>query len=43
VILELEPLNPGLRQALAPVPRLELAQRHPTEDDLVTQEREERA
>src|SRR5258706_7173382 len=39
--VELEPLNARLRQALPPVPRLQLAEREPPEHHLVTEERSE--
>src|SRR2546426_11316524 len=42
-ILELETLDPCLRQALGPVPRLELPQRQPAEHGLVAQEGEQGA
>src|SRR6185295_18613538 len=42
-IFELQPLNSGLRQALAPIPRLQLAQRQPSEHHLITEKSEQRA
>src|SRR2546427_632635 len=42
-ILELQALNAGLREAFAPIPCLQLAQREPSEDHFVTEEREQRA